>query len=89
MAKRGRKLKASASDSHEHLKGQKFPPVMYGLAGIMHIFGVSKSTASRYANTFLKENGAVTIRGNVILIDTVKALRAFGCIYPESYIKKM
>lgn len=71
-------------NSKLHIPGQKFPPVMYGLQGIMDIFHVSKATASRYANSFLKN--ALTKNGNVIVIDTFMALSCFGVLHPERFI---
>lgn len=67
------------------LPNKKFPPVMYGLKGIMELFGVSKATASRYKNTFLKD--AVTQKGHVIIVDTAACLSAFGVMNPEKLIK--
>lgn len=69
-----------------HVRGRKFPPVMYGLRGICDIFDVSKATASRYANGILRE--AVTKNGNVIIIDTESALRCFGVRNPKTFIIK-
>ncbi len=54
----------------------KLPPILYGLSGIQRLFCVSKPTASRYKNTILKE--AISQKGNVIVIDTAKALSLFG-----------
>ena len=62
-----------------------FPAIMYGLDGIMQLFDVSKSTAMRYKNGFLKE--AVTQRGNVIMIDVRKALECFGVAEAEQLVE--
>lgn len=67
-------------------EGRKFPPLVYGLEGVMAIFNVSKSTASRYVNTFLTP--AVTRRDNIIMIDTRKALECFGIPSPDNFIMK-
>lgn len=82
---RGRKANLFGS-SEPHVRGQKFPPVMYGLRGICDMFAVSKATASRYANGILRD--AVTKNGNVIVIDTENALRCFGIKNPRTFIKK-
>ena len=66
-------------------KGEKFDSIMYGLEGIMTIFHVSKTTAHRYKEGFLK--GAVSQQGNKILVDTEQALRLFGIKDPMKYIK--
>ena len=68
------------------LPDEKFPPVLYGLDGIMRIFKVSKATASRYKNTILKD--AVTQQGHVIIVDSVACLRAFGLRNPERLVMK-
>ncbi|MBR1434064.1 MAG: DUF3853 family protein [Bacteroidales bacterium] len=68
------------------LNGRKFEPVVYGLEGIMQLFGVSKTTAHRYKSTFLKD--AITQHGNVIVVDTLEALRLFGIRNPEGLIKQ-
>lgn len=80
----GRGRKSLFGSGRIHVAGMKFPPVMYGLQGVRDIFNVSKATASRYVSTFLKD--AVTKNGNVIIIDTAKALRAFGVNDPSSFI---
>lgn len=67
-------------------EGTRFPSYLYGLEGVMSLFHVSKATASRYVNTFLAP--AVTRKGNVLFIDTVKALRCFGVSNPASFVKK-
>lgn len=67
------------------VSGKKFDPVLYGLQGIMDLFGVSKTTACRYKNTFLKD--AVTQQGNVIVTDTREALRLFGIKNPDGFVK--
>ena len=69
-----------------HIKGQKFPPVMYGLKGIQLLFDCSKATASRYVNTFLKES--VTKNGNKFIIDTFQALKCFGVKDPDRFLLK-
>lgn len=66
---RGRKIKGTVS-------GRKLPPLVYGLKGIQDLFDVSKTTASRYKNTIIKD--AVTQQGGKIVIDTAEALRLFG-----------
>ena len=77
--------KKICSDRHL-LDGEKFPPVLYGLDGIMRIFKVSKATASRYKNTILRD--AVAQKGNVIIVDVAECLRVFGVLYPERMIEK-
>lgn len=62
----------------------KFPPFVYGLQGIMDLFGVSKSTAYKYKNGLLKD--AITQNGDIILVDTVKALTLFGVKDAASFI---
>lgn len=62
----------------------KLPAVVYGLKGIMDIFQVSKSTALRYKNGFLRD--AVTQNGNVIMVDTRKALICFGMTNPDGLV---
>ena len=66
---RGRNLKGV-------VMGRRYPRLVYGLKGIQQIFSVSKTTASRYKNTFLKD--AVTQQGNKLVIDTAEAFRLFG-----------
>lgn len=66
----GRKLKGSI------VLENKYPRLVFGLRGIQRLFGVSKTTASRYKNTFLKD--AVTQQGNKLVIDTAEAFRLFG-----------
>lgn len=82
---RGRK-RIGFKAQNAHVRGEKFPPVMYGLKGICDIFNVSKATASRYANGILQD--AVTKNGNVIMIDTECALRCFGVRNPRVFVKK-
>lgn len=65
---------------------KKFEPVVYGLEGIMSLFGVSKTTASLYKNTFLRP--AVSQQGNVILTDVKEALRLFGLVNPEGLVRE-
>lgn len=78
MAK-GRKLSGKVSN-------KKFEPIVYGLEGIMELFSVSKTTAHRYKNTFLKD--AVIQQGNNILVDTKEALRLFGIREAEKFVKE-
>ena len=61
-----------------------FPPVMYGLKGIMSLFKVSKSTAWRYRHTIVKD--ACTQNGNKIMINPRKALQLFGYENPDELI---
>lgn len=82
-----RKKKVNVTDYSSHKKGQKFPPVLYGLQGIKDLFNVSKATASRYANSFLKD--AVTKNGNVFIIDTRMALERFGVKNPDKFISEL
>lgn len=49
--------------------------VVYGLRGIMDLFGVSPKTACIYKKTFLRE--AVSQRGRKIVTDVTKARRLF------------
>ncbi len=57
-------------------KTGKYPPVMKGLQGICDLFGVTKSTAWKWKNGFLKD--ACSMQGRKILVDTEYALRLFG-----------
>lgn len=68
------------------ITAEKLPPVLYGLEGIMRIFNVSRSTAMRYKNGFLKP--AVVQKGKVIIIDTVKALESFGVLETGNFVDK-
>ena len=63
---------------------EKLPPIVYGLKGIQRIFNVSKATASRYKDTILKD--AVAQQGNVIVVDTKKALKMFGLPDAENVV---
>lgn len=67
----------------KHITGP-FPPVVYGLKGIMDIFKVSKGTAYRYRHSIIAD--ACAQQGNIIMIDTCKALRLFGVENPEKFI---
>lgn len=64
---------------------EKFPPVLYGLKGIMRLFHVSKATASRYKNTILKD--CVAQKGNIIIVDVLACLKVFGVHSPENFLK--
>ena len=66
-------------------RGGPFPPLLYGLSGVMSVFNVSKPTASRYVNGLIKDS--VTRNGKNLLIDTRKALECFGIECPERFIK--
>lgn len=66
------------------IKTYKFPPFVYGLNGICKLFNVSISTAFKLKNG--KIAGAVTQHGNIILVDTVEALRLFGVKNPEKFV---
>lgn len=65
---------------------EKFPPVLYGLKGIMSLFGVSKATACRYKNTILKD--AVAQQGKVIVVNTEACLKIWGMANPSSLVNK-
>ena len=65
---------------------EKFPPVLYGLKGIMSLFGVSKATACRYKNTILKD--AVAQQGKVIVVNTEACLKIWGMANPYSLVNK-
>ena len=65
----------------------KWPPILYGLQGIMDVFGVSKATASRYKNTIFKD--AVAQQGHVILVNVEECLRLFGVLNPSGLIEKV
>ena len=65
------------------ISDKKFPPIMYGLQGIMDLFGVKKTTAWRYHKGIIAD--ACTKRGRTILIDTRKALTLFG-INPDELV---
>lgn len=73
-----------ATYSLPELKPGSFPKLVYGLAGIMQIFDVSKATACRYKNTILKN--AVTQQGNVIICDVERALGEFGVKDPGRFV---
>lgn len=49
---------------------------VYGLQGICDLFGVCKTTAMLYKNTFLAP--AVSQRGRTIVVDADKALQLFA-----------
>lgn len=68
------------------ISGGPFPPILYGLDGVMSVFDVSKPTASRYVNGLIRES--VCRKGRVLLIDTRKALECFGIPHPERFIAK-
>ena len=55
---------------------EKLPAVVYGLRGIMDLFGVSKATAFKLRHTVL--DGACTQNGRLIIVDVRKALTLFG-----------
>lgn len=59
---------------------------MYGLKGICELFGVKKTTASRYKNGILKD--AVTQNGRKIMIDTKKALQLYGVADTTNFLSK-
>ena len=63
----------------------KLPALVYGLDGIMEIFQVSKSTAWRYKEGFLKP--AITQNGHVIICDVRKALECFGVLEANRLVK--
>lgn len=73
-------------DKHILQEG-KFPPVLYGLEGIMQMFKVSKATASRYKNTILKD--AIAQNGRVIVINTKEALRIYGMCNSDGMVEKV
>lgn len=64
---------------------KKFPPIMYGLNGIMELFNISKSTAWRYRHGIIKD--ACTQNGNVIIVDVRRALQLFGHDCPDNLVK--
>ncbi len=55
---------------------EKLPVVVYGLRGIMELFGVSKATAFKLRHTVL--DGACTQNGRLIIVDVKKALKLFS-----------
>ena len=63
---------------------RKFPPVLYGLAGIMELFDCSKATAFRYRHSVIRD--ACTQHGKKIIVDTRKALTLFGVEHPENLV---
>lgn len=63
---------------------KKFPPILYGLAGIMELFHCSKATAFRYRHSVI--SGACTQHGKKIIVDTKKALRLYGVEHPENLV---
>ena len=79
-------LKEFAAEVVREVMGIVEPPVtiepadpstvyVYGLRGIMELFGVSQLTAQRYKNTFLRP--AVSQRGRKITVDVNKARQLF------------
>ena len=48
---------------------------VYGIKGIMRLFGVSNVTAQRYKRGIIKE--AVSHQGRIIVVDEEKALQLF------------
>lgn len=58
------------------VSSKKLPAVVYGLKGIMSVFGVSKSTAFRYRHGVIED--ACQQHGNVIVVDVKKALELFS-----------
>ena len=81
MAKIGRRRATTISRK----KYSKFEPVLYGLEGIMTLFNVSKTTAHRYKEGFLKP--AVTQQGKKIIVDTKMALKLFGVSNVNNLVK--
>ena len=53
----------------------ELPALVYGLKGIMDLFGVKKSTAQNYKNTWLKP--AVHQVGKKIIVNVPEALDLF------------
>ena len=49
---------------------------VYGIKGIMHLFGVSNVTAQRYKNGIIRE--AVSQNGRIIVVDADRALELFN-----------
>lgn len=60
----------------QRLPDGSFPPYVYGLAGIMEMFGVCKQTAVTLKKGVLSP--AVKQQGKVIVTDTQKAFEVFG-----------
>lgn len=54
---------------------EKTPSYVYGIKGIMELFGCSRSTATKYKSGLLKE--AVSQQGRKITIDVRKAREIF------------
>ena len=65
---------------------KKFPPMMKGLKGICELFGVTKSTAWKWKNGFLKD--ACSMQGRTIMVNTADALRLFGVKNPQKLVSK-
>lgn len=61
-----------------------FPPILYGLDGVMQVFQCSRSRASRLVHG--KIAGSVTREGHLIIVDTKEALSLFGIHQPERFI---
>ena len=77
--------KRNQVDYSGFVSDEKFPPVVYGLKGIMGLFHISKSTAWRYRHGIISD--ACTQKGNVIMVDTRKAFALFGKDNPEDLVQ--
>ena len=73
------------SEAFKNFETTKFPPFLTGLNGICELFGVSRSTAYKYKVGILKD--AITQNGDILLIDTAKALELFGVKEPERFVE--
>ena len=65
-----------AGELKEHAKMEPPHHFVYGLKGIMKMFGVSHGTAQTYKNTFLAP--ACTQKGKNILVDQELAIKLFA-----------
>lgn len=79
------KLNGHYTKDMNAFQGKKFPPVVYGLDGIMQVFNVSRTTACIYRKTFLAP--ACASKGKTIIVDVAKALSLFGFEDPSALIE--
>lgn len=68
-------LRASTGTQMEPAKEESHRRFVYGLRGIMELFGVSNVTAQRYKNGIIKD--AVSQCGRKIVVDADRALELF------------
>jgi predicted RNase H-related nuclease YkuK (DUF458 family) len=71
------KTKQQSKVSIDTTKNNNNNHFVYGLLGLAHLFGCSKSTASRIKKSG-KISAAITQIGNLIIVDTEKAIELAG-----------